>query len=75
MMTDAGNTFLEDDYRRDGRKQVQEHTSWTLFPIYPTSQLSDYWTSRHNDQLTRVHVKARVALYTPAHTLHASSIG
>eukprot|EP00971_Amphidinium_carterae_P029976 589595-Amphidinium_carterae.1 len=74
-MTDSGTTVLEDDFRKDGRKKVQEHTSWTLFPVRPTSQLSDYWTSRHKDKLTRVHVKSRAALYSPAHTLHASSIG
>eukprot|EP00971_Amphidinium_carterae_P227419 4510756-Amphidinium_carterae.1 len=61
LMSDSGSTVLEDDFRQVGKKKVQEHT--------------DYWTSRHKDQLTRVHVKPRTALYSPSHTIHAPSVG
>eukprot|EP00971_Amphidinium_carterae_P098414 1946541-Amphidinium_carterae.1 len=30
LMTDSGTKVLEDTFRKDGRKKVQEHTSWTL---------------------------------------------
>eukprot|EP00971_Amphidinium_carterae_P068958 1365196-Amphidinium_carterae.1 len=75
LMSDSGSTVLEDNFRQVGKKKVQEHTGWTLFPVFPSSHLSDYWTSRHKNQLTRVHVKPRSALYSPTHTIHAPSVG